>query len=94
MRGGEPVAHQVPWCRKYLDIFCEEACLSELERKIMETRVQGWSQTRQCAEYGLSPATLSRIIARLKKKYDVAQQNNPELPPRRFSAKETWMDTH
>lgn len=88
------MAHQVPWCRKYLDIFAREACLSELEIRIMETRVKGWSRTRQSMELGLSPSTLDRMISKLKRKYDLAQSQNPVLPPRRFSAEEVWMDTH
>ena len=88
------MAHQVPWCKRYLEIFCEEACLSDLERWIMETRVKGWSRTQQCMELGLSPAALDRMISRLKRKYDIVQQHNPELPPRRSSAQETWQDQH
>lgn len=86
------MAHQVPWCKRYLDIFAEEACLSELEIQIMESRIKGWSRTKQCMHFNLSPSALDRMIARLKQKYDVAQANRPELPKRRTSAMETWMD--
>lgn len=86
------MAHQVPWCRRYLDIFIREACLSDLEAQIMETRVKGWSRTQQCFEFGLSPAALDRMIARLKRKYDECQRHNPELPKRRTSKEETWQD--
>lgn len=62
------MAHQVPWCKRYLEIFAEEACLSDLEVKIMDTRVRGWSRTRQCMEFGLSESTLDRMIKLLKQK--------------------------
>ena len=88
------MAHQVPWCRRYLDIFIRDACLSDLEARIMETRVKGWSRTKQCMEFGLSPSALDRMIAQLKRKYDVAQSHNPELPVRKASAKEAWMDAN
>lgn len=42
----------------------------------------------------MSLATIDRIIARLKVKYDNVQKYDPILPPRKFSAEETYMDTH
>ena len=60
----------------------------------MRTRVAGWSRTKQSMELGMSLSTVDRIIKRLKIKYDNCEKYSPILPPRKFSAEETYMDTH
>lgn len=84
------MAKQVPWTRVILERFISEACLSELEEKVMRTRVCGWSRQRQCEEFNISMATLDRIIRRLKTKYDKVQKYDPILPPRRFGVDDTY----
>lgn len=68
--------------------------LTEDEEKIIRTRVYGWTITKQAMTFGMSTAAVNRIIKRLKIKYDAVQPYSPLLPPRKFSAKETYMDTH
>lgn len=89
------MAHQVLWSESILEEFIQKAALTEEEEKVMRTRVAGWTRTRQAMELQISIPTLDRIIARLKVKYDAIQKENPDsFPPRRFSAKELYMDTH
>lgn len=68
--------------------------LTEDEEKIIRTRVHGWTITKQAMTFGMSTAAVNRIIKRLKVKYDAVQPYSPLLPTRKFSAKETYMDTH
>lgn len=88
------MAHQVPWTKVFLEEFIRLGALSDDEEKIMRTRVKGWSRTRQSMEFGMSLATVDRIIRRLKVKYDKVQPYSDILPPRKYSAEEVWMDTH
>lgn len=88
------MANQVPWNKFILETFISEALLTKDEEMVMRTRVAGWSRTRQADELGMSMATLDRIIARLKVKYDHVARTNPLLPPRKMSNKETWMDNN
>lgn len=88
------MAKQVPWNKIILETFIEEAMLTEDEEKIMRTRVAGWTRTKQSIEFGMSVASIDLIIKRLKVKYDQVEKTNPILPPRKFSAEETYMDTH
>lgn len=88
------MSHQVPWSKVILETFISEACLTKDEEMIMRTRVAGWSRTKQSMEFGMSLATVDRIIARLKKKYDAAQKYSVILPPRKNSVEETWMDNN
>lgn len=68
--------------------------LSKEEEMIIRTRAEGWSITEQSMKLNMSTAKISRIIARLKIKYDNVQKYDVLLPPRKFSAKETYMDEH
>ena len=88
------MAHQVPWTNIILEEFIRLAGLTKEEEWVMRTRVAGWSRTRQADELHISIETLDRLIRRLKKKYDMVQPYSPLLPKRKYSTKETWMDTH
>ena len=88
------MSKQIAWTKFIYETFCEEAMLSETERFIMRTRIEGWPVTKQAMHLNMSEANVHRIIRILKIKYDKVAANNPKLPPRRHSAKETYMDTH
>lgn len=88
------MAKQVPWNKIILEEFISLACLSKEEEQIMRTRVAGWTVTKQAMEFGMSEATVARIIKRLKAKYDIVQKYSVLLPPRKHSAEETYMDNH
>lgn len=88
------MSKQVIWSKIILERFIEEACLTKEEEMIMRTRVEGWTITKQALELNMSESKISKIIARLKVKYDNVQKRDPILPPRKFSVKETYMDTH
>lgn len=86
------MAKQVPWNKIIVEKFIEDAMLTQDEEMILRTRVAGWTRTKQAMELGMSVSTVDKIIATLKKKYDNVQKYNPILPPRKSSAKETWLD--
>lgn len=68
--------------------------LNDLEQEVMRTRIQGWTITKQCMEYGLSRSSLNELIRKLKLKYDSVQPYSEILPVRRTSKSEQWQDTH
>lgn len=88
------MAHQVPWNQVFLDEFIRLGALTDEEIEIMRTRLAGWTRTRQSMELHMSLRKIDTIIFRLKKKYDDVQPYSTILPPRRYSAKETYMDTN
>lgn len=88
------MSKQVIWSKLILERFIEQACLTKEEEMIMRTRVDGWTITKQACELHMSEAKVSKIIARLKKKYDAVQKYDMILPPRKNSVKETFMDNN
>lgn len=88
------MSKQVNWNKPIYDEFVMLAQLNEDEQDILRTRMQNWTITKQSMEFGMSKSKIDRIIARLKVKYDAVQPYSNILPKRKFSAKETYMDTH
>ena len=89
------MSHQVIWTRRVLETFIREGNLTPIEEQIMRTRVKGWTRTRQSEELNLSLSALDVYIRRLKKKYDAVQKEHPgEMPKRKASAAELYMDKH
>lgn len=88
------MSKQVAWNRPLLEEFNRLAMLSEEEYAIMETRLKGWTITKQSVELCMSESKINKMIARLKKKYDSVQPYSDILPPRKQSAQETYMDNH
>lgn len=88
------MAKQVVWNKPILDEFIKLAELNNDEIEIMRTRMQGMTRTEQARNLGMSLSTIDRIISRLKIKYDSVQPFSDILPQRKFSAKETYMDSH
>ena len=78
------MARQVAWTKSIYDTFCAEAMLSDIEKFIMKTRIEGWSIAKQAMHLHMSEANVHRIIRVLKDKYDAAAMDNPNLPPRRI----------
>lgn len=89
------MSHQVKWSKQVLTDFCTLALLNEDEIYIMESRIKGTPVSLQADHLCCSESTVHRMIAKLKKKYDVVQKEFPnKFPIRRKSAKETWMDNN
>lgn len=84
------MARQVIWTEPVLEAFIKEANLTPEEIEIMRTRVEGWSQLKQCSRLGYSLPTLNRKIKVLKVKYDRAQSHSEILPPRVFGVDELF----
>lgn len=84
------MSKQVPWNKAIFERFVELAMLGEEEQNIMRTRIAGWSRAKQSYKFGMSLATLDRIIARLKVKYDNAARLDSGLPKRKFSVADTY----
>lgn len=85
--------HQIHWTKQLTEDFIDMAMLSEDEAYILRSRVKNTPVSIQSAYLCCSESTVHRMIAKIRKKYDVVQKENPnKFPLRKKSAKETWMD--
>lgn len=71
---------KVPWNRVILDEYVSLALLTDEDEKIIRTRAAGWSQTKQCMTFNVSPATLTRRISRMRRKYNMLVPYSDKLP--------------
>lgn len=71
---------KIPWNRVILDEFISLAILTPEEEQLIRTRAAGWSQTKQCHDLKMSPATLNRIIRKLKTEYASLAEYSEKLP--------------
>lgn len=88
------MAKQICWTKKIMETFIEEACLTKEEQDILRTRVAGLTISEQAKKFNISVGRVNRIIKRLKWKYDNVQKYCKDLPLRKMSAAELYMDTH
>lgn len=89
------MAHQVIWTKKTLEFFLEHSGMSSFQKQIMRDRCDSVTVLQMSFLYHCSESTIHKEIARIKRIYDEVQKQYPdELPPRKASAKELYMDTH
>lgn len=89
------MAKQVKWTKDIVREFSDKAMLSEDEIFVLVTRCKGMPISRQAQELHCSESTINRMIANLKKKYDIVQNEYPDIfPIRRTSKQEEWMDNN
>lgn len=89
------MSKEVLWTKQLLHDLYDYALLTEDEQYIMESRIKGIPVSIQAEHLCCSKSTVERAISKIKKKYDAVQKEHPDkFPPRRKSAKETWMDKH
>lgn len=90
---GDLYMKQVHWTKQLTEDFIDEGMLSDDEAYLLRSRVKNTPVSIQAYNLSCSEATVHRMIAKIKEKYDIVQKANPDkFPPRRKSAKEKWMD--
>lgn len=92
-KGDMPMAKLI-WTRYTYEKFVYEALLSDFEQEVLQTRIKGMTVLQQAEHLHCSKSTVEKTISVLKKKYDEVQKRCPDLPVRRASAQEQYMDTH
>lgn len=71
------------WNKIILNEFIDLACLTEMEEKILRTRIAGKSRVQQSMEFNISISTVDCIIRTINQKYDMVQPYSTILPKRR-----------
>lgn len=66
-----------------LDEFKELALLTDIEIQILESRIKGWSRTKQSIEFNMSLSTVDRIYRTVRDKYDQVYKLSNNLPMRK-----------
>lgn len=87
------MSKQVKWTADTLERFITYGLLDNESEFIMRNRCKNMPITRMAMELNRSESWVHKRVAYLKKLYDEVQRQHPdEMPVRKASAKETWMD--
>lgn len=87
--------HQVIWTKHTLDFFLEHSGMNDFQKQIMIDRCANMTVIQMSCKYSCSESLIHKEIKKIKCIYDVVQKEHPnDLPPRKKSAKELYMDTH
>lgn len=88
------MARQICWTKKIVETFIEEACLTKDWQDILCTVVACLTISEQAEKFNISVCKVNRVIKRLKWEYDNIQKYCKDLPLRKVSAAELYMNTH
>lgn len=84
------MTRQLILTKAVIETFIDEGNLNERQEFIIRTRAKGYTIARQAEELHLSIDQVNKDIAQIKKIYDVVQQANPTLPPRKKNKSELY----
>lgn len=73
--------NDIAWDKIKLEEFKSLALLTEFEILVLESRIKGWSRTKQSIEFNCSLSTIDRTMKQIRMKYDnVCNYSNVLLP--------------
>ena len=70
------------WNKVMLDEFRSLALLTDFEYNVLQTKIAGWSRTKQSIEFNCSLSTIDRTLKVLRSKYDDVSKYSSVLPTR------------
>lgn len=74
--------NDILWTKPILEEFKALALLTDFEYKVLQTKIAGWSRTKQSIEFNCSLSTIDRTIKELRNKYDSVCKYSSILPKR------------
>ena len=87
--------NEIHWNKLVFEKFIDLAMLNDFQIELMKSRIKGDTVRNQSRMFHVSESTIAREIKHLKQLYDVVQKQHPEeLPVRKNSAKEDYMDNN
>jgi DNA-binding CsgD family transcriptional regulator len=72
------------WTQKRLGAFIDAACLSEDEKDVLIDWVEHHSPAWTAEHRSMSESKVGKIRTKIRRKYDVVQQEYPEIFPQRI----------
>ena len=83
---GKTIKNQILWTRRLYDDFISDAILTELEKKVLYSRVwekDKWTIVGMSMEFHVSKSTINNCISSIRNKYDCLHNECPDKYPKR-----------
>lgn len=77
---------KIQWTKPLYNAFLEDAILTELEKKVLYSRVwekDKWTITKMAMEFHVGRSTINSVISSINNKYDYLSEQFPERYPKR-----------
>lgn len=87
---GKTIKNQIPWNKVLYNNFVEDAILTDLEKKVLHSRVwekDKWTITSMAMEFSVGKSTINKCISSIRSKYDYLHYLYPDKYPRRITSK-------
>ena len=78
--------NQIPWTKVLYNTFVDDAILTDLEKKVLYSRVwekDKWTITSMSLAFSASRSTINNCISSIRSKYDYLSSLYPEKYPKR-----------
>lgn len=88
---GKTIKNQIPWTKVLYNSFVDDAILTDLEKKVLYSRVwekDKWTIIGMALEFHVSKSTINNCISRIRSKYDFLHGLYPDKYPSRITSKE------
>jgi len=82
---GKSAKNRIPWTNSLYDAFTKEAILTDLEKKVLYSRVwekDKWTIVSLALENHVSKSTINKCISSIRSKYEYLHSINPKEFPR------------
>ena len=87
---GKKIKNQIPWTKVLYNTFVDDAILTDLEKKVLYSRVwekDRWTITSMALEFNVGRSTINKCISSIRSKYDYLSSLYPEKYPKRITNK-------
>lgn len=87
---GKKIKNQIPWTKVLYNTFVDDAILTDLEKKVLYSRVwerDKWTITGMALSFNVSRSTINNCISSIRSKYDYLSSLYPEKYPKRITNK-------
>ena len=87
---GKVIKNQIPWTKVLYNAFIDDAILTDLEKKVLYSRV--WEKDKctiigMALDFHVSKSTINNCISSIRSKYDYLSKLYPDKYPKRIQTK-------
>ena len=73
----------IVWNKILLEEFLSIATLTEIEEKVLRSKLAGYTISQQADIFNMSVSSINRVLKSIDEKYDDAEKYSFILPPRK-----------
>ena len=87
---GKKIKNQIPWNKVLYNSFVDDAILTDLEKKVLYSRVwesDKWTIASMAMKFYVGKSKINKCISSIRSKYDHLSNTFPDKYPKRITNK-------